>query len=197
MSPVDVGILAIVGFSGFFGLLRGAVREVFGFAALVLGLFLGITFYPEAALLLQARIHDALLAQAVAFFGIWLLAWIAFALFGALLRRIVRFLRLGWADRFAGLVFGLARGALLISLLAVSFAAFEITPRHLVHSKISLRILDAGDAIKGAFPREFLKRFSQGLSRVRLQLQKNHAQGAGGENEKRSTHESSDEARHW
>jgi membrane protein required for colicin V production len=193
MSPVDAGILGIVAFSGFFGLIRGVVREILGLAALVIGLLLAVTFYPEAARPLGGWIHDSLLAQAAAFFGIWLLAWIVFALVEALLRRIIRRLRLGWIDRLAGLVFGLARGALLVSLLAISFTAFEIMPRHLVQSKASLRILDAGDAITRAFPPEFLKRFSQGLSRVRSQLQGNQGVKLGGEDQEHPVQEPSRE----
>ncbi len=64
MSPVDVGILAIVGLSGFFGLVRGAVREIFGLATLVLGLLLAFSFYPDAAERLAPWIHDRLLAEA-------------------------------------------------------------------------------------------------------------------------------------
>ena len=170
MNLVDVGILAIVALSGFLGLLRGAVREVMALGALLLGILVALYGYPDLAARLGAWIEDPLLAQAAAFFGILLLFWIAFALVGALLRRRVRFLRLGWADRIGGLVFGLARGALLVSLLGLSFTAFRIQPRHWIESKTSAAILDAGDAIQDAFPPGFRRLYGEGVRSARARL---------------------------
>jgi hypothetical protein len=110
VNLVDVGILAVVVLCGFLGLLRGAVREVMALGSLLLGTLVALYGYADLARPLGRWIHDPLLAQAAGFFGILLLVWIVFALAGSILRRLVRFLRLGFADRIGGLAFG-PRGA--------------------------------------------------------------------------------------
>jgi membrane protein required for colicin V production len=170
MNIVDVGILAVVGLSGFLGLLRGAVREVMALGSLLLGVLVALYGYPDLAHPLGRWIDDPLLAQAAAFFAILLVFWIVFALIGWLLRRLLRFLRLGWADRIGGLVFGIARGAVLVSLLGWSFTAFRIQPRHWIESKTSAFILDAGDAIQAAFPPGFRRLYMEGVRSARSRL---------------------------
>ncbi len=177
MNLVDVGILAVVALSGFLGLLRGGVREVMALGSLLLGLLVALYAYADLALPLGRWIDDPLLAQAAAFFGILLAVWIIFALVGGLVRRLVRFLRLGWADRIAGLVFGLARGALLVSLVGWSFAAFRIEPRRWVESRTSAAILDAGDAIQAAFPPTFRRLYVDGVQSARSRLETGERKG--------------------
>lgn len=177
MNLVDAGIVAVVVLSGFLGLLRGGVREVLALGSLLLGLLVALYAYADLARPLDRWIDDPLLAQAAAFFGILLVIWIVFALAGALLRRLVRFLRLGWADRIAGLVFGLARGALLVSLVGWSFTAFRIEPRRWIESKTSAAILDAGDAIQAAFPPAFRRLYMDGMRSARSRLETGEPSG--------------------
>ncbi len=177
MNLVDLSVYVIVGLSGFIGLLRGAVREVFGLAALLLGFLVALHRYQEAAATLGSWIEDPRVAQAAAFFGIFLLAWLVFAILGTLLRRLLRLLALGWLDRLGGLVFGLARGALVVSLLAWSFTAFEIQARRLMEAETSLRILEAGDRIVELFPEAFATRFADGMR----EAQSRWGAGAGNE----------------
>ncbi|MDP3938191.1 MAG: CvpA family protein [Deltaproteobacteria bacterium] len=167
MTPIDIGILAVVGLSALLGLARGAVREIFGLAALILGFALALGQYAEGALLLAPWIADSLAAQAAAFFAIFIAAWILFSLAGALVRRVMKLLALGWLDRLGGLVFGLARGSLLVALVAWSFIAFGIQPEQLVSSEMSRKILSGGEAITDLFPPTFASRFDAGLRSAR------------------------------
>jgi membrane protein required for colicin V production len=170
VNLVDVGILAVVGLSGFLGLLRGAVREVMALGSLLLGVLVALYGFSDLAHPLGRWIDDPLLAQAAAFFAILLLVWIVFALAGSLLRRILRFLRLGWADRVGGLAFGLARGALVVSLVGWSFTAFRIQPRHWIESTTSAAILEAGEAIQARFPPGFRRLYVDGVQSARSRL---------------------------
>jgi len=170
MNPIDLAILAVVGISALLGLARGAVREIFGLAALVLGFVVALAQYSEGARLLAPWIADPLLAQAAAFFGIFVAAWIALALAGALLRHFMRLLALSWLDRLGGLAFGLARGLVLVALLAWSFMAFGIQPEQLVSSEISRNVLAGGEKLMGVFPQTFAARFEVGLRQAREQL---------------------------
>ncbi len=172
MNLVDLIVLVIVGLSGIVGLFRGAVREVFGLAALLLGFILAANYYAEAGEMLAPWITDRLVAQGAAFFGILLVAWAAFSLAGLIVRRVLKLLSLSWLDRLGGLAFGLARGALVVSVLSWSFTAFGIpaegiAAEELMESRLSRRILDSGDSIAGLFPEEFASRLKAGVQRAR------------------------------
>ena len=167
MNPVDIAILTIVGLSAFFGLLRGAVREVFGLAAFLLGFVLAVLWYGIAAEKLAPWISEPLLAQALAFFGIMLAAWAFFAIGGALLRSFLKLLSLTWLDRLGGLAFGLVRGTVVVALLAWSFTAFQIQPRQMIQSDLSRWILDIGEQTMGIFPEDYSDRFTEGLRAMR------------------------------
>jgi membrane protein required for colicin V production len=167
VNLVDLIVISIVGLSGLIGLARGMVREILGLAALILGFLVALHRYEEAAARLGPWIESPRVAQAAAFFGILLLSWLVFAILGFLLRRLLRLLALGWLDRLGGLAFGLARGALVVSLLTLSFAAFQIQPRRLMQAETSLRILEVGDRIVGLFPEAFAARFAEGVQAAR------------------------------
>ena len=172
MNLVDLIVLVILGLSGLVGLFRGAVREVFGLAALLFGFVLAANYYAEAGEVLAPWITDRLVAQGAAFFGILLGAWAIFALAGFVLRRLLRLLSLSWLDRLGGLAFGLARGALVVSVLSWSFSAFGIptggiAAEELMQSRLSRRILVSGDRIAGLFPEAFADRLKAGARRAR------------------------------
>lgn len=175
MNLVDLIVLVILGLSGLVGLFRGAVREVFGLAALLLGFVLAVNYYAEAGEALAPWITDRLVAQGAAFFGILLVAWAIFALAGLILRRVLKLLSLSWLDRLGGLAFGLARGALVVSVLSWSFTAFGIpaggvAAEALMESRLSRKILVSGDRIAGLFPEEFASRLKAGVRRARKGL---------------------------
>ena len=175
MNLFDLIVLVIVGLSGLVGLFRGAVREVLGLAALLLGFFVAMNYYAEGGEALAPWITDRLVAQGAAFFGILLLAWAVFALAGLIVRRVLKLLSLSWVDRLGGLAFGLARGALVVSVLAWSFTAFGIPAKgvaaeELMESRLSRRILVSGHRIAGLFPEEFASRLKAGVQSARERL---------------------------
>lgn len=175
MNIVDLVVLIIVGVSGLVGLLRGAVREIFGLAALLIGFVLALNYYGPAARALGAGISNPLVAQGAAFFGILLVAWAAFALVGMLLRRILKLLSLSWLDRLGGLAFGLARGALIVSVLTWSLAAFALPGSGLPddalgESRVARGVLEVGDRIAALFPEDFAARLRRGVGAAGVRL---------------------------
>ena len=175
MNIVDLVVLVIVGLSGLVGLFRGAVREIFGLAALLLGFLLALNYYGPAAEALGPRVSNPLLAQGAAFFGILLIAWTVFAVAGMLLRRMLRLLSLSWLDRLGGLAFGLVRGALVVSVLTWSVAAFAspgngLPEDGLAGSRVSRRVLEVGDRIAALFPEDFATRLRKGVAAARARF---------------------------
>lgn len=99
--------------------LRGFIEELTGAAWLVGGLLFAIAFFREGAAFIRARGLDGVryLPEALAFFILFLIAFIAINIFGGMLRDIIE--RSGFVplDRLLGVVFGICKGIVIIVVL--------------------------------------------------------------------------------
>jgi len=111
---VDVLVVAIVALSGMMGFLRGLVREVLGLVAWVGALFVATTFLGQAEGALRRVIANPDIADPVAFGALFLAVLIVLSLVARAVGGAIRGSVLGGLDRTLGLVFGLARGAVLL-----------------------------------------------------------------------------------
>ena len=113
---VDLAIVGVLLISGVLAFARGAVRELFSVAAWVAAG--AATYYGFAYIEPHARalIDTPLIADAAAAISIFVVTFIAVALISGTLARLVRQSRLGALDRSLGFLFGLVRGALLVSI---------------------------------------------------------------------------------
>lgn len=118
MNWVDLVVLAVLALSAVAGLVRGLVREVLGLAAWAAALALASPwgFMPSVAPTMEARIADRNLADLAAFLAVFVPALITFWIVARLISNRVQRSAVGGLDRTLGLVFGLARGALLIAI---------------------------------------------------------------------------------
>ena len=122
---VDVALLAVAACSGLWGFLRGMVREVLGLAAWVGAGVTAAWFYPDAQGLVRKTISNPDVADPVAFGGVFLVVLIAFSLAARILAGAVRRSVLGGLDRTLGLLYGLARGAVLAIIAYIVVGTVE------------------------------------------------------------------------
>ncbi len=159
MNPLDIGIVALCAVLGLFGLLQGFVRQATSWVGLLLGLVAGWKYGAEAQKFLQLDFsRGAVAAYLVVLLGVY----IAVRLIGLLVERWVRGTKLSGADRFLGMLAGLAKGALL-SVLLVFFLAL-LLPRDaslLKGSKISPRLMVAARWMEDAFPERIREPFRE------------------------------------
>ena len=114
MNWVDIVILVIIAFSGMLGFMRGMVREVLGLIAWVGAALAATWFFPQVQGITRRAIANPDIADPVAFGAIFLVVLIVLSLLARLLSGAVRHSALGGLDRTLGLVFGRARGAVLM-----------------------------------------------------------------------------------
>ena len=116
MNWVDLGVLALMLVSGLLGVMRGLVREVLGVAAWAAAAFVAGPYgaFRSVAPWARRTISDPGIADAAAFFGVFLLVLILLWLVVRTLSNAVRGSALGGLDRALGLVFGIGRGAALL-----------------------------------------------------------------------------------
>lgn len=117
MNWVDVAVLAVVALSGLLAFMRGLVREVLGVGAWILAALVASPYgvFPFVQPWVRQQFADPAVADAVAFGAVFLLVLIVLWLVARGISNAVRGSVLGGLDRTLGLVFGLARGAVLLA----------------------------------------------------------------------------------
>jgi len=128
MTWVDLAILAVLVISGLLAFLRGFVREVLGIAAWIGAAALAVWANPRILPRFAEWFHDYPgLAQPIAFGAVFIGALIVLLFFSHAIGKAVRRSPLGGLDRSLGLLFGLARGAILV-IFAYILAGWVVPP---------------------------------------------------------------------
>lgn len=117
MTIFDYVVLAIIGLSVFFSIMRGMVREVLSLAGWVLAFFVAKTYTLELAPLLPKAIPTETLQYLAAFVILFLATLLISALLSVALSQIFKTVGLGWLDSVLGGFFGTLRGILIVGVL--------------------------------------------------------------------------------
>ena len=122
MTPLnwlDILILGVLLISSLVGLARGLVREVLSLVAWGLAIWVGITFSGLLADYLENSIPSPTARSAAAFGILFLFTLLIAGMVGSMLTNLLQVTGLSGIDRVAGLLFGLARGVLVVTALIV------------------------------------------------------------------------------
>lgn len=124
MNGFDVIVLVIISFCMIRGYFKGLIREISGIIGVVVGFYGANTYYqlltPYLETLIKTPAARSLICFLVLFCGILILI----GLLAALIRKFLSLVFLGWVDRFFGLVFGTAKGGLIVSVLFIMMMTF-------------------------------------------------------------------------
>lgn len=126
MSAIDWVLLAIVGVSALFGLMRGLVGVLASLAAWVLAAWAAFHFGAQVALMLatdgEPGAGQLFAGYALAFVGVLLVV----GLVGWALRKLIHSVGLSGPDRFLGMLLGIARGAFIACALVLLLGLTEL-----------------------------------------------------------------------
>jgi len=125
MNWVDWAIIAIIVLSGLISLKRGFIKEALSLLIWVLAFIIARMFSANMATLLVDYIDVVTVRYAAAFAILFAATLIVGALVNYLISTLVRMTGLSGTDRMLGIIFGLARGALLV---VVAIALVKHTP---------------------------------------------------------------------
>ena len=116
---IDVVILALIVLSAVLSLFRGFVKEAVALATWLVALWVAMTFYEELAAWLSQWI-DLVSAQKITAFSI---LFICVLLLGAVVNflagKLVSRTGLTGTDKLLGIVFGVARGGVIVAILVL------------------------------------------------------------------------------
>lgn len=141
---------------------RGLIRVLFSFAGLVAGLIVASWNYLQVGAGLHAWVANVATAQILAFLAILLAVWFVFAMIAAFVRRAVKAVGLGFADRMLGAAFGVARGVLLGIAAMMALVAFAPESSWMKQSVLAPYFLEGAHAVSFIVPQHFEKQMSEG-----------------------------------
>ncbi len=116
MNYVDIGVIGVIAFSAILALMRGLVSEVLSVGGWVGATLATLYAFPRLQPYMRAHVEPAMLADGMAVVGVFVLSLVIFSVIAHEISRGVRGSALSAVDRSLGLVFGAARGALLVCL---------------------------------------------------------------------------------
>ena len=128
MDVADYVILAVISISVLLGLWRGLLAEVLALVIWFVALWAAWQFGEPVSAYLPAGLRDPAARLFAAWLLIFVLVLIAGAVIGWMLRLLVQGTGLTGTDRMLGMLFGAARGLLIVTL-AVLLAGMTPLPR--------------------------------------------------------------------
>lgn len=117
MTEFDYIILAIIIISSLIGLWRGFIREAFSLALWILAFWVAWTFFKELDPHLIQWIESPTLRMGASFGILMISTLIVGGIVNFLLIQLVEKTGMTGTDRIMGMVFGAARGALLVAVV--------------------------------------------------------------------------------
>ncbi len=128
MAWFDIAILGIILLSTLISLVRGFVKEAVSLATWLVAGFLAVSYYPVLAAYLSAWIESPTLSQAAAFAILFICTLIVGGIVNYLISQLVSKTGLSGTDKMLGMIFGAARGILIVAML-VLFAGLTPMPQ--------------------------------------------------------------------
>lgn len=124
MNGFDVIVLVIISFCMIRGYFKGLIREISGIIGVVVGFYGANTYYQLLTPYLETLIKTPAVRSLICFLVLFCGILILIGLLAALIRKFLSLVFLGWVDRFFGLVFGTAKGGLIVSVLFIMMMTF-------------------------------------------------------------------------
>ncbi|HTZ79976.1 MAG TPA: CvpA family protein [Stellaceae bacterium] len=177
MNPFDIIVIAIVVLSGLFAFARGFVKEALSVAAWLGAAVATLYALPYAQPLAERLLPKGMIADVTAGVVIFVIVLIVLSLLTSAISRRVKESSLSALDRSLGLIFGLARGAVLACLLylGVTWALPEQSRPQWIQQARTLPLLSSGaDVLRSLVPPSMRSRVQATASEAQQKMEQAH-----------------------
>ncbi len=116
INIADAIVLVVLLLSGLLAFARGFVKELLSIVGWVGSILITFHLFPLLSFLARERIETRFIADTVTVVTIFVVALIAFSMVAPFISKRVKASGMSFLDRTLGLVFGLARGAVVVCL---------------------------------------------------------------------------------
>ncbi len=119
--------MAVLVFSTLISIVRGFVREALSLVTLVAAMIISKVFGPQLSTLLTDLIEVAAIRYVAAYLGLFFATLIVGGLINSLVVKVVSWAGLSGMDKMLGMLFGFARGALIVVVIVAVLARIGMT----------------------------------------------------------------------
>lgn len=119
MTSFDYAVLAIIGISIIVSMMRGAIKELLALFGWVAAFYIAKTYSSQLAPLLPVDIPTEALKTLAAFLILLVAILFLNSLLSVAVSSMVRKIRLGWLNRFLGVIFGFLKGLLIVCVIVL------------------------------------------------------------------------------
>jgi len=118
-TVIDIVFIILIGLFVIRCYLKGFVSELLSMAGFALGILAALFFYKNGAEFLRERFWPNLqtIPEVLSFIFLFIIVLIVVKLIAIMLKGIIDGIRLGGIDRVLGIIFGLAEGIAVVSLV--------------------------------------------------------------------------------
>jgi len=163
MVWVDYAIIIIIALSALISVLRGFVKEALSLAAWVLAFWVAFTFHQNLATTLADYINTPSLRLISAFALLFVVTLIIAAVVNNLVSQIVKKTGLTGTDRMLGVVFGIARGMVIVAILVLMAGLTQLPADPWWHDSIFIKhFQEAAIWLKTFLPEDIATNFKYG-----------------------------------
>lgn len=159
MNVVDICIIVVIGFFVARGIFRGFIREVGSLAGVILGIWLGSVFEPDARVYLEPFLPDGKYLALISFALIFFAVLVVCNLISWGLKKLVHKLFLGWVDRGLGVALAVLKGVILSYFGIVLLTFFVPSNATLItHSRLAPLVIASYQSVRGfVSPKDYEK----------------------------------------
>ena len=173
MNGFDIALLIVMGILVVVGLMKGLVRILVGFAALVAAFLVASRFHRPLAESLGRLDVSIEIVRLLCYLALFIAVMLAGAVLAFLVRKLLKVAMLSWADRLAGAALGVAAAFLAFSLLVVPIVAYAPDGAGILErSVLAPYVLVVADLAAQVAPDDLVDRFRQRLGELKEQWAK-------------------------
>ena len=164
---LDIVFIIIISAFSIYGLIRGFVKEIVSIISIVLGFYIALYWYEEAARYL-AGFKNQNLQNILGFILVFIVASLILSLLGKLVSLALKGIELGCINYLLGLVFGFVKGVFVVCVILMVLVYFQPhSNKVLAESQLAPTIISLTKTIAALAPPGLREQFTVKLDKLK------------------------------